>query len=49
MQGVKRDETHERTRNDEFELWKIDSLWLKMNRDMKEMDRKAAEAKGHSI
>jgi competence protein ComEA len=45
--GVKRDEVHERTRNDESELWKNDPLWLKMNRDMKEMDEKTAEAKGY--
>jgi competence protein ComEA len=41
--GLERNKAHEKARKDESTLWKNDSLWLRMNRDIEEMDRKTSE------
>jgi competence protein ComEA len=43
--GSERDNAHEQAIEDQLILWKNDQMFLKMVRDMKEMDRKTAEKK----
>jgi len=43
--GIERDDAHEKAIEDQLTLWKDDQLFLKMVRDMQEMDRKTAEKK----
>lgn len=43
--GFERDNAHEKAIEDQMILWKNDRPFLKMIRDMKEMDRKTAEKK----
>ncbi len=43
--GFSNDEAHKKALQDGFSLWSGDSLFHKMIKDMKEMDRKTAEKK----
>jgi len=43
--GFERDDAHEKAIEDQLTIWKNDELFLKMVRDMREMDRKTAEKK----
>jgi beta-phosphoglucomutase-like phosphatase (HAD superfamily) len=43
--GFERDYAHEKAIEDQRTLWKHEALFLKMIRDMEEMDRKTAEKK----
>jgi len=43
--GFERDDAHEKAIEDQLALWRNDRLFLKMVRDMEEMDRKTAEKK----
>jgi len=43
--GFERDNAHEKAIEDQLTLWKDEALFLKMVRDMEEMDRKTVEKK----